>query len=212
MGRRHIICLSAAFACVLAHASAVTLQDGNTIVWRGEIDDAANAAFQTLAQSPEVIQVLFIDSNGGTRSAVDSVIRTIEKRSFSTAVQGNCLSACALAFLAGTSRTTLLSDSKTPTTVGIHGFYNGATKTLVEPKPSEVAYIVERTQGRISKELAAQALSIHSIRGGLLLFSSPVPTSDGPTSAAVCDTNGIDEKMSCRSILGDLHSYGIVTR
>ena len=114
------ICL---FLTVVAQAAEVTKVQGkgndtDFIIIKGEIDRATENSFRSLALETESA-IVVLDSPGGLIRSAMEIGRIVRIKGFSTAVlSSRCVSACALIWLAGSTRLTL-PDSR----VGFHAAY-----------------------------------------------------------------------------------------
>ena len=92
--------------------------DADLIILKGEIDQDAEKTFRALALETESA-IVVLDSPGGlVRSAIE-IGRMIRIKNYSTAVlEAECVSACALVWLAGSSRLSHPNSS-----VGFHAAY-----------------------------------------------------------------------------------------
>lgn len=78
--------------------------DGKSVVLKGGMNDGAAAALtRALDLAPAVKTVLFSSSGGWVREG-NLVAHIISQRKLTTYVEGECTSACTVAFLAGSDR------------------------------------------------------------------------------------------------------------
>ncbi|MDN6885770.1 hypothetical protein QMO14_19450 [Variovorax sp. CAN2819] len=94
----------AALACAVgaSTASAAELElQGNRLVVSGTLDGSAIKEFNERLGSGTVRTVVFEDSFGGTAEAAGAFADAIRASGVQTEVRGQCMAACAYAFLAG---------------------------------------------------------------------------------------------------------------
>lgn len=211
MGSRQFVAAFLAAVSIAATASEVSWAPSGVVEWRGEIDEDGLAAFQAILLVKPAKGLVLIQSVGGTRRVTKELVAIVRAKSLATSARDSCRSSCALVFLAGNVRTLLPSGNRTPTSLAFHGYYDPKTSALVPPTSSEVAYLVDSTDGGISRALAEKVLNTKSIRGGLIVLASPVDTRAGPLSVMYCDAEP-DAKLSCDGVTDQTaESLGIVT-
>ncbi|MET3379556.1 hypothetical protein [Variovorax paradoxus] len=99
-----VLSLASCFACVLAApiASAAELDlQGSRLVVSGMLDGTAIKEFTDQLGSGTVHTVVFEDSFGGTAEAAGAYADAIRASGVQTEIRGQCMAACAYAFLAG---------------------------------------------------------------------------------------------------------------
>jgi ATP-dependent protease ClpP protease subunit len=100
-------------------ASAEVVVQGDTIFVRGSIVEE-HQTFRVAANDPNVKQVVFQDCQGGGITDGLVINKIIEMKKLRTVVDGDCISACAIAFMGGSIRSEkrkLIGSN----TVGFHG-------------------------------------------------------------------------------------------
>ncbi len=95
-----IFCLCGVAAALPAGAAELTLQ-GNRLVVSGMLDGTAVKEFADQLGAGAVRTVVFEDSFGGTAEAAGAYADAIRASGVQTEVRGQCMAACAYAFLAG---------------------------------------------------------------------------------------------------------------
>ncbi len=88
------------FACLACAAAELDLQ-GQRLVVSGMLDGSAVQRFTQLLGKGGVRTVVFEDSSGGTAEAAGAFAEAIRASGVDTEVRGQCMAACAYAFLAG---------------------------------------------------------------------------------------------------------------
>lgn len=88
------------FACLAASAAELELQ-GSRLVVSGMLDGSAVKTFTQYLAKGTVRTVVFEDSFGGTAEAAGAYADAIRSSGVDTEVRGQCMAACAYAFLAG---------------------------------------------------------------------------------------------------------------
>lgn len=80
------------------------------------------------------------------------------------------------------------------------------------PTDQEIAFVMEATGGKMPRKLVELVLHTKSIRGGLMIYESPVNTTMGTTNVMFCDTKDDNSGFACSPLEGaDALSLGIVT-
>ncbi|SDJ58450.1 hypothetical protein [Variovorax sp. OV700] len=88
------------FACLACPAAELELQ-GSRLVVSGMLDGSAIKTFTQYLAKGNVRTVVFEDSFGGTADAAGAYADAIRSSGVDTEVRGQCMAACAYAFLAG---------------------------------------------------------------------------------------------------------------
>ena len=92
--------LALLFACLACPAAELELQ-GSRLVVSGMLDGSAIKTFTQYLANGSVRTVVFEDSFGGTADAAGAFAEAIRASGVDTEVRGQCMAACAYAFLAG---------------------------------------------------------------------------------------------------------------
>lgn len=92
------ICAIAYGAC--AGAGNIALEGGGVATVSGDVqvDDVSTL------EKMDIKTIVFAESLGGTMEAVRAYVELIKRRKLNTVVKGRCYSACAVSFLAGSTR------------------------------------------------------------------------------------------------------------
>jgi hypothetical protein len=143
------------FACLACSAAELELQ-GSRLVVSGMLDGTAIKTFTEHLGKGTVRTVVFEDSFGGTAEAAGAFADAIRSSGVETEIRGQCLAACAYAFLAG--RTHRFGD----------GFQVNGVLLPVAARPTASELAMRWRGGEVHKTLAE--------------FSSASVTTAGPTS------------------------------
>lgn len=195
-----------------AYAGEVTWIPPSTIEWKGDFELKEWRAFRSILEDHPVTHLSLVNSNGGIKMVAEWVVRAVQERKLSTSAKGICNSACASAFLASSDRVMLPSGTDSPTKIGIHGSFNPKTLESAVPTEREIAFVLDATAGKMPRKLVELILHTKSIRGGLMIYESPVNTAVGPTTVMFCDTKDDNSGFACAPLKGeDAISLGITT-
>lgn len=137
------------FACLACPAAELELQ-GSRLVVSGMLDGSAVKTFTQYLAKGTVRTVVFEDSFGGTAEAAGAYAQAIRSSGVDTEVRGQCMAACAYAFLAGKSHRfgygfqvngVLLPVATRPSATELASRWRGeeAHKTLAEFTPIAAA-------------------------------------------------------------------------
>lgn len=157
-------CLACAFAAPAASAAELDLQ-GSRLVVSGMLDGTAIKEFTDQLGSGTVHTVVFEDSFGGTAEAAGAYADAIRASGVQTEIRGQCMAACAYAFLAGKTHRfgyglqvngILLPVASRPTAAELAIRWRGdeAHKTLADftPTTSSAAKPVEASAPPVVKD------------------------------------------------------------
>lgn len=112
--------------CLLAQlaAQAMTLERvGDTLYATGEVGDDFRSFKEQLGR-PGLRRLVLVDSPGGSLWTALTVGSAVREAGLDTVAVGSCLSACAVLFVAGKTRSFGTGRSPGATLLGIHGGYN----------------------------------------------------------------------------------------
>ena len=129
---------------------SVRVIDGGTgievrgAIARGVVDDVRSALDRT--QEPIYVE---LESEGGRIGVGDSLNRLIRERGLATLVQGQCYSACSLAFLGGQAR--ILGED------GAIGFHQAASRLEDSPSVRAMEGSADDLQRKIMREAGVRA-------------------------------------------------------
>jgi len=137
------------FACLACPAAELELQ-GRRLVVSGMLDGSAIKTFTQYLANGTVRTVVFEDSFGGTAEAAGAYADAIRASGADTEVRGQCMAACAYAFLAGKTHRfgygpqvngVLLPVAARPSAAELASRWRGeeAHKTLAEFTPMAAA-------------------------------------------------------------------------
>ncbi|MFZ6770859.1 ATP-dependent Clp protease proteolytic subunit [Undibacterium sp. Di26W] len=149
------------------------LRSNQTLILFGKVVPEDSQLFRKKLEEGPVKTVLMTESPGGDMRAAYAIADLITKGKMNTAVNGNCLSACALIFMAGAERQMLASKHMEKTRLGFHAPHNKLTReisTAAIPRFRE--WLLKVTQGKFPEEVLDRALNIESA-GDMLSFYYP---------------------------------------
>lgn len=174
----------AALAVVMAAAgaSAMTMTvSGTQLIATGRIVPEDAARFRTLIDAnPAVKTVVLENSPGGSASANDEITKMIEDHNLDTVVAGNCVSACAMIFLAGTNRAFGDLEPLAVTSLGFHGSYVRGELASERRLQALKARVLERTGNKINPALVDRWLHLDE-RNTIRFRAAPDTTANTPT-------------------------------
>ncbi|MFZ6734145.1 ATP-dependent Clp protease proteolytic subunit [Undibacterium sp. Ji42W] len=156
------------------NATAMTmLRSNQTLILFGKVVPEDSQLFRKKLEEGPVKTVVMTESPGGSMRAAYDIAELITEGKINTAVNGNCMSACALIFMAGTERRMLASKHLEKTRLGFHAPHNKVTKeisTAAIPRFRE--WLLKVTQGKFPAEVLDRAMNIESA-GDMLFFYYP---------------------------------------
>jgi hypothetical protein len=201
---------SALLACA-AHAGIV--RDGaDRVVVSGQISaEDASTLLSMLARNPGIHTILFHECKGGTLGAANAFAAIIAERKLKTLAAGQCTSACALAFLAGTARR--FDAHPGLTMIGLHAprlpDSSGPSSDAVSQKMLQ--WVDRATGGKLRKELMDLIASSWTPSSGVM-FMTYNTGSLRRSRTVYCDGTQEGALEKCRPLTGaDAISQGIVT-
>ena len=173
---------------------------------------AFNRLLQNSTTKNPITTVRLIASEGGIRKAELVVSQLFKENHLRTEARSHCLSACALVFLAGETRILLpANDSEEPTILAFHGYYHPTTLELVTPQPEDINYLIESTNGRISRQLAWKILQTRDHNGGLIVFEPSTARKLGKVPVSYCDKPADSEVATCETLDKSAHDLGLIS-
>lgn len=187
---------------------------GDQIVMSGQVVASDTAHFRSLlAAHPTVKTVVVTNSPGGSASANDAITAMIEQHKLNTIVGGYCVSACAMIFLAGTSRAFGDLVSTDDESLGFHGSYaNGELKGSSRLDALK-ARIMQRTDNKAPSALVDRWLHITDDKSSMR-FRYPTAGAKGPL-VYFCTVGAQANKgdfSGCSPVTGtDAYAAGIIT-
>ena len=206
-----------ALSCVAPAAAATMRVAGTTqIIISGAILRSDTDQFMTLlAANPDINAVVLFDSPGGDGLTMQRLSAIIRRRKFSTAVAGNCASACAMIFLSGAQRYFSNLVPIGETSIGFHGSYEADGSLAPEGRLQMLkSMILDETGGKARADLVDRWTHFYP-KNQFMRFS--YPGADGaPAGPTVFECNGQQrgptDYASCHPIPGvTALSMGIIT-
>ncbi|MBC3921012.1 ATP-dependent Clp protease proteolytic subunit [Undibacterium sp. CY18W] len=152
------------------NATAMTmLRSNQTLILFGKVVPEDSQQFRKKLEEGPVKTVVMTESPGGDMRAAYAIADLITEGKMNTAVNGSCMSACALIFMAGTERQMLASKHLEKTRLGFHGPHNKRTKEIATASiPRFREWLLKVTQGQFPEEVLDRALNIE--RAGDMMF------------------------------------------
>jgi hypothetical protein len=164
-------------ACLAASSSAADLQlEGGRLVVSGMLDGSAFKEFQAHLASGQVHTVVFENSMGGSPDVAADYANAIQATGVNTEARGQCLGACAFAFLAGKHHR-----------FG-HGLLVHALLIPVAQRPQQPGDLANLWQGPAASKTLAQfavpaGADAANAPAGTLVASNAAATGAAPPSA-----------------------------
>lgn len=161
-------------------------------VWVGDISQTSlDRLKQRLHDTESKIQELeFRDSRGASTAGgriSTELVAVIEENNINTFVQGQCASACAIAFMAGKKRTLLPSKDGVITYLHIHPLRNGRTGEInYGGTDKDLKMLVEKSEGKLNIEFFEKIYETKNAQGGIFVFSEPFLTTHGKHYVVFC--------------------------
>jgi len=209
------------FACLACSAAELDLQ-GSRLVVSGMLDGSAIKAFTEHLGKGTVRTVVFEDSFGGTAEAAGAFADAIRASGVDTEIRGQCMAACAYAFLAGKAHRfgwglqvngVLLPVSARPSAaeLAVRWRSEEVQKTLAEFTPIAAAAPIQATETRAADTPRDSARDNWRPEHGVLFTASP--TLFGRIyNAFYCDgTQGRDFSKCERLSDADPFKLGVLT-
>ncbi|CAN7208556.1 hypothetical protein [Variovorax paradoxus] len=209
------------FACLACSAAELDLQ-GSRLVVSGMLDGSAIKAFTEHLGKGTVRTVVFEDSFGGTAEAAGAFADAIRASGVDTEIRGQCMAACAYAFLAGKAHRfgwglqvngVLLPVSARPSAaeLAVRWRSEEVQKTLAEFTPIAAAAPIQATETRAADTPRDNARDNWRPEHGVLFTASP--TLFGRIyNAFYCDgTQGRDFSKCERLSDADPFKLGVLT-
>jgi len=210
--------LALALLPLLAQAMELRIS-GNELHLRGQVLGYEFGQFrELLAEHREIDTVVLRDSPGGDGGTAFRIAEAIRDAGLRTVVAGRCYSACTLMFLGGKSRHFARAPRPEVMYLAFHGAF---TENIFDPNaPSQAgrsqvrAWIIERTEGKIDREILDRFLRGER-RAALLYAFDPLQFDlDYGFSLYYCDGSeprGTMPYQECEKLAGrDAFSLGFV--
>ncbi|MFZ6723423.1 ATP-dependent Clp protease proteolytic subunit [Undibacterium sp. Ji49W] len=152
------------------NATAMTmLRSNQTLILFGKVVPEDSQLFRKKLEEGPVKTVVMTESPGGDMRAAYAIADLITEGKMNTAVNGSCMSACALIFMAGAERQMLASKHLEKTRLGFHGPHNKRTKEIATAAiPRFREWLLKVTQNKFPEEVLDRALNIE--RAGDMMF------------------------------------------
>lgn len=210
-------CIRCIVALMLVHVAsacgATNYAKDDRVYVSGSITDADVSGFVALLdQNPKSRTVVFDQCLGGTVSAAYRYARVIRERQLTTVARHQCSSACAVAFLGGTSRH--FDSAVWLTAIGLHVSRraDGSGPSSEVLNQQVVSFIVEMTEGKLGErvlELIGKSWS----EGSGVFFVSFNLLGYSTDRVVYCDGTQGKDIGKCPRLTGiDAYSQGIVTK
>lgn len=199
-----------ALCCAGAQAASYRV-DGNRLIISGAFytDREFDRFAAYVRDNPAVDTIVMKDFLGGVHmNGFLNVTKFIRDRKLATEVDGQCVSACALAFLGGVRRGLAPGADPATSFVAFHGL--SANGKLYEPFEATFVNALRRyTGGRMPEAVARKAYSVYN--NGLMMFFDHRAKNKQGISVILCkDVEKIDTCVGLKGI--DALSTGVFTR
>lgn len=211
---RHAVAAAMLAAAALgppARAGVVREHEGRAIV-SGQISaEDANTLLGLLARYPAIDTVLFQECRGGTLGAANAFAQIIGQKKLKTLAAGQCTSACALAFLAGTPRG--FDTQPGFSMIGLHAprlpDSSGPSTEAVSHRMLQ--WVEDATGGKLSRDVLGLIAHSWTPASGVM-FMSWRAGAVRMNRTVYCDGTQAGELEKCKPLPGaDAASQGIVT-
>lgn len=206
---------------IVAVKSYRVVNDFSRISLQGELTLNSVAQIQAaLAMNPGVFNTLqFEDSPGAGAAAtiiLDKIDTLINRHQLRTEAIGRCASACAAAFLLGSTRSLLPTDDHTPTFLMIHAVRNYRTREVDYGKTEAInKKIASKSLGKFPLALLNRLFDDKQGTGDgeIYIYREPQRTPKGKHQVFVCDGTPHRLISECEAIRGVTpESLGIQVR
>lgn len=210
---RHTATVAGCVALLVSAAHAGIAREGaSRVVVSGQISaEDASSLLTMLARNPGIDTILFQECKGGTLGAANAFAAIIAERKLKTLAAGQCTSACALAFLAGTPRR--FDSQQGLTLIGLHAprlpDSSGPSSEAVSQKMLQ--WVDRATGGKLRRELMDLIASSWTPSSGVMFMTYNVGAVR-MSRTVYCDGKHEGALEKCRTLTGaDAMSQGIVT-
>jgi hypothetical protein len=215
---RSLACALALVTCAVAtpHTVAAMTIDvrGDQLVMSGHVVASDAAHFRSLLTAHSGIKtVVLTNSPGGSASANDAITDMIEQHHLNTIIGGYCVSACAMIFLAGTSRAFGDLVATADESLGFHGSYANGKLKGSQRLDALKARIMQRTDNKAPPALVDRWLHIADDKSSMR-FRYPAAGAKGPlVYFCTVGTQANKGNLSgCQPVSGtDAFAAGIIT-
>ncbi|MCH8622343.1 ATP-dependent Clp protease proteolytic subunit [Undibacterium sp. TS12] len=199
--------LAATATLFSTQASAMgMLRSNDTLIMYGHVEPADSERFRQQMAKGDIRQIVLSESPGGDMRAAYTIADLITKNNIHTAVQGNCYSACAMIFMAGTERQMVAGKKLASTRLGFHGPHNKQTHEVARAAiPHLREWLLKATNGKFPEEILDRAMNIDRA-GDMMIFYYP---GEGMYNDIRFCTEG---SLRCESVKGhNVVSVGVLT-
>ncbi|MBC3875256.1 hypothetical protein [Undibacterium flavidum] len=180
---------------VVAVKSYRVVNDFSRISLQGELNLNSVAQIQAaLAMNPGVFNTLQFEDSPGAGAAATIILDKIEvlinRHQLRTEAIGRCASACAAAFLLGSTRSLLPTNDHTPTFLMIHAIRNHRTREVNYGKTEVVnKKIASKSLGKFPLSLLNRIFDDKKGTGDgeIYIYREPQRTPKGKHQVFVCD-------------------------
>lgn len=195
---------------VVAIKSYRPVTDDSRITLQGELSLASVAQIElTLSTHKSVFNTLQFEDSPGSGAAATIILEKIEilinRHQLRTEAIGRCASACAAAFLLGSSRSLLPTDDGTPTFLMLHAIRNRKTREVNYGKTEAInKKISSKSAGKFPLQLLNRIFDDKQGTGDgeIYIYRSPQRTPQGQHHVFVCDGKPHRLISECEAVPG----------
>ena len=186
------------------------------VILSGRLVPGDAADFQALLDAnPGVKTVVFWNSPGGAAIANRAISRMIADRKLATAVAGYCVSACAMMFLSGVTRSFSDGEALDVTSLGYHGNYLPGGELNQELRLQQLKRtVLEETGGKADPALVDRWLHLPDQHNTVRFRYPGTDESSKATTVFQCSGAGPNrgDYAGCAPIAGvNALTMGIIT-
>ena len=179
-----------------ARTTHIILREDGVLEWHGTFRRDDVEKFRRMHVDADVKALFVRDSRGGDGAGLREMQKFIREHDLPMRVEGGCLSACAMLFIASRHRTWVGGTERRPTYLHIHGAYRPGTNEFLNTfTDSELTVLDENTRGRFPHDLYVQARRAPNPKGGLYIFA--IPDHDSHASVFVCRGDEMSIPSAC---------------
>lgn len=189
---------------------ATVVLEGSTLLISGQLSEDDERSIIDAFLTRTVRTVRFEDCLGGTYSPQETLERFIGTNGTATEAKGLVASACAFAFMAGSSRRMVPSD-RTDTQLAFHAPINPLTGEVAKSAEWMRRQLMERSGGRIKPAVAALMVPSDNSRSWFHVFLRSGQYQGHAIHVIYCPGN-VPEHPGCEGFYdADALSLGLVT-
>jgi hypothetical protein len=182
-----------------ARTTHIALREDGVLEWRGTFRRDDVEKFRRMHVDTDVKALFVRDSRGGDLAGLRAMQTFIREHDLPMRVEGGCVSACAMLFIASRHRALTGGSEWRPTYLHIHGAYRPGTNEFLNTfKDSELTALDENTRGRFPHELYVQARLVPNPKGGLYIFAAPYR--DSHASVFLCKGDEPSIPLACSAM------------